>query len=223
MVVGVSVGGAQETDGDSAEATAFSTGFADPEAGSLPAFTGELAKKAANAISRRDWDAARAIYEEMLESAPDNALTLSNLGAVEYQMGDMAAAQRHLERAVHRQPKLAATWITLGLIYYQKKELHLALAAISRAVHERPNDARARNYLGVIIKSLGWTNGAEAELQRAIQLDPEYAEAHFNLALMFLERKPPAIELASRHYAKARAYGAAPDKLVEKQLVDVPE
>lgn len=208
---------------EKAAESAFSTGFADAETGSLPAFTTELAKKAANAISRRDWGEAKAAYVEMLAGAPDNALALSNLGAVEYQMGDLAAAREHLEHAVREQPKLAATWITLGLIYYQAKELHLALSAISRAVHERPEDARARNYLAVIIKSLGWSNGAEAELQRAIRLDPDYAEAHFNLALMFLERKPPAIELASRHYAKARALGAAPDELVEKQLVDIVE
>ncbi|MEZ5324235.1 MAG: tetratricopeptide repeat protein [Verrucomicrobiales bacterium] len=201
----------------------FKTGFADDDTGRLPAFTTELAKKAANAISKRDWEAARSAYEEMLKGEPDNALTLSNLGAVEYQMGKMSEARGHLERAVQQQPKLSATWITLSLIYYQDKDLHLALSAISRAVHERPNDARARNYLGVIIKSLGWSNGAEAELQKAIKLDPTYAEAHFNLALMYLERKPPAIELASRHYATARSLGAAPDKLVEKQLVEVAE
>ena len=208
---------------DNAKESPFTTGFADSETGSLLAFTGELAKKAASAVSRRDWKGAKSIYEEMLKGEPDNALTLSNLGAVEYQMNDLPAARGHLEQAVQQQPKLAATWITLALIYYQDKDLHLALAAISRAVHERPNDARARNYLGVIIKALGWSNGAEAELQRAIKMDPNYAEAHFNLALMFLERKPPAIELASRHYAKARALGAAPDKLVEKQLVEVAE
>jgi tetratricopeptide (TPR) repeat protein len=201
----------------------FSAGFADADTGRLPAFTTELAKAAANAISKREWKAAKAAYDEMLKGEPDNALTLSNLGAVEYQMGDMAAARTHLERAVQQQPKLAATWITLSLIYYQDKDLHLALSAIIRAVHERPDDARARNYLGVIIKSLGWSNGAESELQKAIKIDPNYAEAHFNLALMYLERKPPAIELASRHYATARSLGAAPDALVEKQLVEVAE
>lgn len=216
---GMEMARAQERDDDSA----FKTGFADSDTGKLPAFTAELAKKAANAISKRDWKTAKSAYDEMLDAEPDNALTLSNLGAVEYQMGEMAPARVHLERAVQLQPKLAATWITLALIYYQDNDLHLALAAISRAVHERPNDARARNYLGVIIKALGWSNGAEAELQRAIKLDPKYAEAHFNLSLMYLERKPPAIELASRHYAKARALGAAPDKLVEKQLVEVTE
>ena len=211
---------------DGTEATkdsAFSTGFADADAGRLPAFTTELAKAAANAISKSDWKSAKAAYEEMLKGEPDNALTLSNLGAVEYQLGEMTDARTHLERAVQQQPKLAATWLTLSLIYYQDKDLHLALSAISRAVHERPEDARARNYLGVIVKSLGWSNGAESELQKAIKIDPNYAEAHFNLALMYLERKPPALELASRHYATARSLGAAPDELVEKQLAEVAE
>lgn len=201
------------------EEEAVKPGFADTEkTGSLPAFTTELSKKAANAISKRDWKTARKLYFEMLESEPDNPLTLSNLGAVEYQMGDTAKAREHLEGAVRQRPKLAATWVTLGLLYYQEKELHLALAALSRAVHERPNDARTRNYFGVIVKALGWANAAESELQKSIELDPKYAEAHFNLALMYLERKPPATALARRHYEEAKSLGAVADELVEKQL-----
>jgi Tfp pilus assembly protein PilF len=68
------------------------------------------------------------------------------------------------------------------------------------------------------VKKLGWLDAAEAELQRALELNPDYTNAHFNLALMYLERKPPAIELAKRHYDKAIALGAEKDELVEKKL-----
>ena len=210
---------AQEVPKEPKEEPAVRPGFADrDETGSLPAFTTELSKKAANAISKRDWKTARECYLEMLEAEPGNPLTLSNLGAVEYQMGNVDGARAHLEQAVSKRPKLAATWITLALIYYQKEQSHLALSAISRAVHERPRDPRARNYFAVIVKSLGWANAAEGELQRAIEIDPNYAEAHFNLSLMYLERKPPATALARRHYEKALDLGAEPDALVEEQL-----
>ena len=187
----------------------------------LPEFTNELAKKAAIAISAGDWKTAKTAYVELLKDEPDNPLVLSNLGAVEYELGELEAASGHMERAVQLRPTLAATWTTLALIYYGQKDYHLALSAISRVVHEKPKDAYARNYLAVIIKALGYANGAEAELQRAITFDPNYAEAHFNLALMYLERKPPAAELASRHYAKARALGAKYDILVENQLAEL--
>jgi Tfp pilus assembly protein PilF len=85
-------------------------------------------------------------------------------------------------------------------------------------VHEDPLDARGHNYLAIATKSLGWTDAAEAELQRAIDLQPEYGLAHFNLALMYLDRKPPAIELAKRHYDKALSLGVEKDEIVERKL-----
>jgi tetratricopeptide (TPR) repeat protein len=209
---------------DTRKEEAVIPGFADSDVtGSLPAFTTELSKRAANAISKRDWKTARKLYLKMLGSEPKNPLTLSNLGAVEYQMGKISEAREHLEGAVRQRPKLAATWLTLGLIYYQEKKLHLALAAMSHAVHERPKDPRARNYFGVIVKALGWADAAESELQKSIELNPNYAEAHFNLAVMYLERRPPALALARRHYDKSQALGAAPDKLVERQLKEEEE
>jgi hypothetical protein len=85
-------------------------------------------------------------------------------------------------------------------------------------VAENPADPRAHNSLAIILKRIGWTNGAEVELQKALDLDPDYTEAHFNLAVMYLERKPPSLEMAGRHYRKARALGAAPDEIVEQQI-----
>ena len=68
------------------------------------------------------------------------------------------------------------------------------------------------------MKEFGWADAAEAELQKAIELKPDYGIAHFNLALMLLERRPPALELAQRHYDKALALGVAKDEVVERRL-----
>ena len=38
------------------------------------------------------------------------------------------------------------------------------------------------------------------------------------MALMLLERRPPAIELARRHYEKALTLGVAKDDVVERRL-----
>ena len=85
-------------------------------------------------------------------------------------------------------------------------------------MHEDPLDARAHNYLAIVAKNLGWTDAAEAELRRAIDLNPDYGIAQFNLALMYLDRKPPAKELARRHYDKALALGVEKDEIVERRL-----
>lgn len=194
-------------------------GIADPEStGTLPPHSAELAKRAATAISKKDWPTARNAYLEMLAAAPDNALALASLGTVEFQAGNFDAARTHLEKAVAKRPTLASGWTTLGLLYYQKNELNLATAALARALHADPASAQAHNYLAVVAKSRGWTNAAELELQQAIDLEPGYAEAHFNLALVYLDRRPPATELAKRHYLRAIELGSPPDSQVEKQL-----
>jgi tetratricopeptide (TPR) repeat protein len=186
--------------------------------GSLPPLTTSLSERAAQAFGKKDWDTARKLYQELLNEDPLNALTHANLAAVEQQAGNLKEAQALFSRAVAINPALQQTWVALGLVSYEKGDLYLALHAISRAIHEDPTDAKAHNYLAAVSKKLGWLDAAEAELQRAIELDPNYANAHFNLALMYLERKPPGLELAKRHYEKAVSLGAAKDELVEEKL-----
>ena len=52
----------------------------------------------------------------------------------------------------------------------------------------------------------------------AIADNPDYADAHFNLAVIYSTSSPPAKELAKRHYEKALALGAAPDPTLDKLL-----
>lgn len=188
------------------------------KAGALPPLTTGLSELASQAFARKDWKSARKYYQQMLEVDPLNALTHANLGAVEQQAGRLKDAQSLFSRAVAINPSLQQTWVALGMVSYENGDLYYALSALGRAIHEDPADARAHNYLAIVLKKLGWLDAAELEMLRAIELNPDYANANFNLALMYLERKPPAIELARRHYERAVALGAAKDELVEEKL-----
>lgn len=186
--------------------------------GSLPSNTISLAQRAAQAFTKKDWNTARTAYREMIDAEPENALVWANLGAVEQQAGKLDAAAEYFEKSVRFNPGLVQSWIALGLIYSNRGDNYRALSSFSRAIHEDPTDARAHNYLAIVAKGLSWTDAAESELQRAIELNPDYGIAHFNLALMYLERKPPALELAKRHYGKATALGVEKDEIVERKL-----
>ncbi len=190
----------------------------DGKVGRLPSHTTGLSDLAAQAFARKDWDKARKYYLEMLGDEPDNPLTLANIGAVEQQAGRLKEAKNYLLRAVKINPALQQTWLALGLACHEMGDSYLAVSALTRAVHEDPLDPKAHNYLAVVARNLGWLDAAEAELQRAIELKPDYANAHFNLALMYLDRKPPSVELARRHYNKAVALGAEKDDVVEEKL-----
>ncbi len=184
----------------------------------LPANVHELAKEGALASAQKDWPKARDAYQRMVKAAPDNALALANLGIVEYRLKDYKNAIKHLEGSVKFSPHISQNWLTLGLSYYYQRQFNLSISALTRAKHEDPKDPRTCLYLAVVIRDYGWGQAAETELMRAIALDPDYADAHFNLALLYLERTPAPIEMARRHYFTAIDLGAPRDEEIEKRL-----
>lgn len=170
------------------------------------------------AFEKGNFEGAKEAYERVLKVETNNLAALVNLGATEYRLGNMSAAEQYLQRSLRIKPDNPVAWLNLGLIYLGRNESMRALAAIAQAVVLTPNDPVARNYLGVAAGRNHWFDAAEAELRRAIELRPDYADAHFNLAVFCLERNPPALELARRHYREARRLGAEPDPLIEKTL-----
>ncbi|MBL9116709.1 MAG: tetratricopeptide repeat protein [Verrucomicrobiaceae bacterium] len=186
--------------------------------GSLPNSTNLLAEKAARLFSKRDFAAARAAYREMLQFSPENALAWANLGAVEQQDGNLPAAISCFEASVRFNEQLVQSWIALGLLYSQRGDRYKAISSFARAIHEEPLNPSAHNYLAIEANGLGWSATAMAELQRAIELDPNYGLAHFNLATLYLDQKPPARVLAKKHYEKALSLGVAKDEVLERRL-----
>jgi Flp pilus assembly protein TadD len=161
---------------------------------------------------------AREAYLRVLKLEPDNLPALVNLGATEYRLGNYDEAERLLRRSLQINPDNPTAWLNLGILHLDRDEPMRSLAAVAQAVGHTPNDPVARNYLGVAAGRNRWFDAAEAELRRAIELQPDYADAHFNLAVFYLERKPPAVELARRHYQRAVDLGAGRDKVLEGAL-----
>lgn len=193
-----------------------------PPKDSDPQFVPAIAKESAvignNAFLRKDYAGARKAYQRVLDLVPDNVLGLVNLGVVEFSTGNMEKAEKLLKKAISIRLENPAAWLTLGIIHMDREQFDAALAALSQAVLQDPRNPRARNYLGVVIGRKGWIDGAQAELRRAVELDPSYSDAHYNLAVFYLEEKPPAIELARRHYYRAVELGAEKDAALEKVL-----
>lgn len=183
----------------------------------------KIANRALAALGKNELAAARKDFFQVLEMAPNNLPTLINLGLLEYRAKRFDDAEKHLKRVVRLEPDSGLGWLILGVIYYEQNKLDAALAALGQAVYFEPKDARAHHYLGVAIGRKGWYLGAEDEMRKAIALAPDYPEAHFNLAVFYLQRTPPAVELARRHYQQARDLGAAPDPQVEKSLAEPVE
>lgn len=178
----------------------------------------KLAAAGLTAFKRGDLATAKKNFQKVLELAPGNAATTINLGLVEYRQRHLDEAEKLLVKATRNAPEAGLAWLILGVIQYDADKLDAALASLAQAAYLEPKDPRTHHYLGVTIGKKGWYSGAEEEMRKAIELDPDYAEAHFNLALFYLQRQPPAIELARRHYEKSVDLGGARDPDTEKKL-----
>lgn len=170
------------------------------------------------AFTKGDLETARKQFQKLLTLAPENLTGLVNLGSVEFRLEHFDEARKLLQRAVRINPDAGQAWLILGMCEQRQEKLDESLAALSQAAVLEPKNPRCHSALAVTLAAKNWLSGAEDELQRALALDPDDAESHFNLALLYLQRTPPAIELARRHYQKARDLGAGADAQIEAQL-----
>jgi tetratricopeptide (TPR) repeat protein len=162
-------------------------------------------------------DSAQAGFEKVIGIAPENPPALINLALIAQRRQRPDDAEKFLRRVIQKDMTNATAWLLLGIGAYERNDLDAALAHLAQAVLHAPQDARAHQYLGATLGRRGWYSAGEDELRRALDLNPKSANAHYNLAAIYMERIPPAVELARRHYFRALDLGAPPDdKLAER-------
>lgn len=201
-----------------AEASSETAKPAEPEPPALPLAVKEAIVAGNKAFQEGDFKAAKRAFGKMLELMPGHPSALINLATAEYRLGNAPEAERLLREALKAKPDADAAWVTLGIICLDSARYYDAIAAFSTVLARDPNNARAHSYLGVTFGRQNWFFAAEAELRKALELAPESADTNFNLALTYLNRTPPSLELARRHYNAALDLGAKPDPIVEKKL-----
>ena len=181
-----------------------------------------LITEARDQFVRGNFAAAEDLYQKYVELQPNNVVALANLGVSQFRQGKLTAAQLALEKALAVDPKDAFTLTTLGAVMIEQNRIEDAIGYLERANTSQADDAITLNYLGVASSQLGQFGKAEQSLRRAITVNPEYAEAHFNLAVIYATAKPPSIALAKRHYEKALELGSTPDKRLASMLQSDP-
>jgi Flp pilus assembly protein TadD len=96
------------------------------------------------------------------------------------------------------------------------------LDALSLSARSNPTNSSTQNYLGCVLADKGLRPAAETAFRKALQCDPDYADAHYNLAVVYAGNKPPSLELARWHYKRALALGHPKSATVEKSLGQNP-
>jgi tetratricopeptide (TPR) repeat protein len=184
----------------------------------LPDDMRDTAQQAADLFKMQRYDEAADKYQSIIEKYPDSLYAWSNLGVVRFQQKKLPEALKALQRAVALSPTDAFSYSNLGIVYYQLGQYENAISALERALALDPTNAMSHNYLGCACSQKGWQEVAEKEFTKAIELNDSFADAHFNLALIYATEKPPALEMARRHYKRALELGIQPDPRLEKLL-----
>ena len=184
----------------------------------MPAEVMALINEAREQFVSGNFAAAEKLYQEFVELNPNSVVALANLGVSQFRQGKLTAAQLALEKAIAVDPKDAFSLTTLGAVMIEQSRIEDAITFLERANESKADDPITLNYLGVASSQLGQFGKAEQSLRRAITVDPAYAEAHFNLAVIYATAKPPSIALAKRHYEKALELGAESDNRLASML-----
>jgi Tfp pilus assembly protein PilF len=189
----------------------------------LPPGTAVLAAAAQRDFSASRFDQAHEKYQEILRQDENNVYTLANLAAIELEMNDLVAAEKHISLAMKIAPDDGYNLKILGYLRFRQEKYDEALDALSRAATAEPQSAEIQNYLGVTLSHKGLRIPAETALRKAIEIDPSYGNAHNNLAVIYATQQPPLLELARWHYQRALATGQPHNPELEKLLQLKPD
>ena len=127
-------------------------------------------------------------FEEAIARWPEMASLYSNLGQCLCDLKRYPEAQAACLRALELDPQMAEAWSTLGNVLVGQREHGQAEVAYRRAVELRPQMAGGWCNLGVALFRGNRTEEAEAAYEQALALDPSLADAHWNQALVRLQR-----------------------------------
>lgn len=177
-----------------------------------------LSRMARDLFLQGDWAGAAARYEVTLRKKPDDLIALSNLGVVRYQQGELTQAEKIFRDALKLDSQDTFSLTMLGMVLTKEKKTDDAIRVLTEALATRPKDAALLNYRGIAYGQKGDHVAAENDLLHAVSIKPDYAEAHYNLALLYQAENPRFIELARIHYKTARKLALPADPELENAL-----
>ena len=158
------------------------------------------------------------IFRQALKLAPNNLFVIAHLAIAKIEVGKISDARAGLEKVIIQKPNDILVLTNLAIVYLRLKDFDKAIASLKQILELDPQNAIAHNYMGLALGKTGKPKEAEDSFLRSITIDPIYAKPHFNLAVMYMDQKPPALDLARANYDKAKALGAEPDPKLERRL-----
>ena len=137
--------------------------------------------KAAIRFQHNDLNSAQKIYEEILETQPNNIDALIWLGSVHSEKEEYSMAFRYLEKAITTNPKRFEPYYNLGLLQAKLNRDNDAIQTWQKALEktEVPKHKKAEIYYNIsrtLINSKKYGKAMDYA-NKALMLKPNYREA----------------------------------------------
>ena len=158
------------------------------------------------------------IFRRALKVAPDNLFVIAHVAIAKIQVGKISDARMGLEKVLLKKPKDLLVLTNIAIVYSRLKDFDKVIATLNLILEIDPQNAVAHHDMGVVLGKTGKLKESEEYILRSIALDPNYTKAHLTLASLYMDQKPPALDLARSNYEKAKTLGAEPDLLLERRL-----
>jgi Flp pilus assembly protein TadD len=163
------------------------------------------------------YDDAEKKFAEVLQQDTNNIYVLFNLGSAEFAAGRLDDCEKNVRRALALDANDPGNLYLLGILRYRQEKLDDALDALSRSAALNSTNASTQNYLGCVLADKGLRPQAETAFRKAMTIDPGYADAHFNLALVYAADNS-STNLACYEYRTALDLGHEKNEKLEKLL-----
>jgi tetratricopeptide (TPR) repeat protein/SAM-dependent methyltransferase len=144
-----------------------------------------------------DLPQAQAIYQRILQVAPDHPGALHFMGLIARQMGKTEIAIELIGKALVFKPDYAEAHGNLGNALKQQGRMDDAIASYRTALRLKPDMVEVYVNLGNALKEQGKLEEAIASYRKALTFDRDFAEIHTNLGNALREQGKPNEAIAS--------------------------
>ena len=135
------------------------------------------------AFQRKDFKLARALVQQVLKFAPDNAMGLQLAGAIELELNSALQAESFLAKAVQLAPELATARRLLAASYVRNGNTAKALSTLEPALAKEPVDPELLALAGELYLQKGDAKKAEELFAKATKQDPQNVRKRTALAV----------------------------------------
>ena len=177
-------------------------------------------------------DEAKTALEKAIQRHPDLTTARLSLATVHLRQQDLVSARNTVNSVLAKDPSHPQALGIRALVIFQEGQAFGAQGdteqervryeqahhSVKMALRRARNAPELHNYQGIIATQLGKLEEAESALNKAIEYQPDFADAHFNLAVLMIRLGESRHDDARRHYEKALQLDSPREPNLEKIL-----